>query len=87
MWRARDVLRKAEGDNGERSPLHLPPSAFEKLVILDGFTDFTRTQHEIIEILARRAETMFITLPLEQEPQRADLFAKPLKTLSLSATT
>ena len=26
-----------------------PPSAFPSLVVLDGFTDFTRTQHEIIE--------------------------------------
>jgi ATP-dependent helicase/nuclease subunit B len=51
------------------------------LVVADGFTDFTRTQHEILEILARRAEEMFVTLPLEAAPRRDDLFAKPLKTL------
>ncbi len=51
------------------------------LVVADGFTDFTRTQHEILEILARRCEEMFVTLPLEAEPRRNDLFAKPLKTL------
>ncbi|MFZ1935805.1 MAG: PD-(D/E)XK nuclease family protein, partial [Thermoguttaceae bacterium] len=56
-----------------------PPSPL--LIVADGFTDFTRTQHEILEILAGRAEEMFVTLPLEAEPRREDLFAKPLKTL------
>ena len=73
FWSARDELRKAEGE-GVLSPL---PS----LVVADGFTDFTRTQHEILDSLAARAEEMFISLPIEGEPRRADLFAKPLKTL------
>ena len=62
----------------------LPPSSFPllDLVVIDGFTDFTRTQHEIIELLAGRAETAIITLPLEPEPRRTDLFAKPLRTLA-----
>ena len=59
------------------SPLLSPPA----LLVADGFTDFTRTQHEILEILAGRADEMFVTLPLEAEPRRDDLFAKPLKTL------
>ncbi len=59
------------------SPLLSPPA----LLVADGFTDFTRTQHEILEILAGRVEEMFVTLPLEAEPRRGDLFAKPLKTL------
>ncbi|MCX5655368.1 MAG: hypothetical protein NTY65_12035, partial [Planctomycetota bacterium] len=53
-----------------------------QLAIADGFTDFTRTQHEILQILAKRAEEMIVTLPLEAEPRRADLFAKALKTLA-----
>ena len=53
-----------------------------QLAIADGFTDFTRTQHEILQILASRAEEMIVTLPLEAEPRRANLFAKPLKTLA-----
>ena len=93
FWSARDVLQKAEGGRRKAdevpsmdvpvssSPFPLPPSPF-RLVVLDGFTDFTRTQHEIIEILARRAETTIVALPLEHEPRRADLFAKPLKTLA-----
>jgi ATP-dependent helicase/DNAse subunit B len=87
FWSARDVLQKAESrkpkveQNGETSAFRVPLSAFFRLVVLDGFTDFTRTQHEIIEILAGRAETI-VALPLEPEPRRADLFAKPLKTLA-----
>jgi len=52
-----------------------------RLVVADGFTDFTRTQHEILEILAAGAEQVLITLPLEGEPRRADLLSKPLRTL------
>ena len=54
-----------------------------ELVVVDGFTDFTRTQHEMLQILARDAEQFFVSLPLEAEPCRADLFAKPLVTLSI----
>ena len=71
FWSARDRL-----DQRQRRP-------FErlKLVVADGFTDFTRTQHEILDILAGWVEEVSITLPLEAEPRRAELFAKPLKTL------
>jgi ATP-dependent helicase/nuclease subunit B len=76
------TARKLAG--GDASPIH--PSSFIlhplQLVVIDGFTDFTRTQHEIIEILAAGSTEMIITLPLESEPRRNDLFAKPLKTLA-----
>jgi len=71
FWSARALMR-----NGQRRPWERL-----KLVVADGFTDFTRTQHEIIEILAERVEEIFVTLPLEAEPRRSDLLAKPLKTL------
>ena len=45
FWSARDLLQKAEG--GRRTA---------ELVIADGFTDFTRTQHEILEILAQSSQ-------------------------------
>ncbi|MHC4179655.1 MAG: PD-(D/E)XK nuclease family protein, partial [Planctomycetota bacterium] len=72
FWSARDRL-----DRGQRRP-------FERLrlVVADGFTDFTRTQHEILEILAGWVEELWITLPLEAEPRRDELFAKPLTTLA-----
>ncbi|MEX0585096.1 MAG: hypothetical protein WD176_00535, partial [Pirellulales bacterium] len=67
------------------------------LLIADGFTDFTRTQHEIIRLLAGRAKQLFITLPADAAPGaqrtgrlsdqsnaygRADLFAKTTATLA-----
>ena len=51
-----------------------------RLVVADGFADFTRTQHEILDILAWRAEEIFISLPLEAD--RTELFDKPLRTLA-----
>jgi ATP-dependent helicase/DNAse subunit B len=72
FWVARNWLNQ-----GQRRP-------FEnlQLVVVDGFSDFTRTQHEILEILAGRVDAVFISLTLESKPCRADLFAKPLKTLA-----
>jgi ATP-dependent helicase/nuclease subunit B len=84
FWSARDWLSrglvpygtgtgKASGTPGD---WHRP-----RLVVADGFTDFTRTQQEILEILAQRSQQLWITLPLESGTQRRDLFAKPLHTL------
>ena len=95
LQKAEGGRRRAEGgeDISDRLPtvhcplptspsaLRLPPSAFPKLVVIDGFADFTRTQHEIIEILAKKAAEIIVTLPLEPEPRRTDLFAKSLGTL------
>ena len=53
-----------------------------RLVVADGFTDFTRTQHEILQILAGRTDELTVTLPLEPEPRRRDLFAKSTATLA-----
>ena len=52
--------------------------AFERLdlVVLDGFSDFTHTQHEILRLLANRARQFVVSLPLEDPPARGDLFAK-----------
>jgi ATP-dependent helicase/nuclease subunit B len=69
FWSARDWLGR------------LMPVGQTSMVVADGFTDFTRTQHEILEILARRADRMLVALPLESGSQRTDLFGKPLKTL------
>lgn len=71
FWSARDILRKGA-----------PGTWPSPLVVVDGFTDFTRTQHEILQILARDAERTFISLTLEPEPRRTDLFDKPLRTLA-----
>jgi len=72
FWAARARLRE-----GQRRPFeHL------KMVVADGFADFTRTQHEVLEILAERTESLWVSLPLEEPLERRDLFAKPLDTLT-----
>jgi ATP-dependent helicase/nuclease subunit B len=90
FWSARDELARGEGretrgEGNAESESSLHPSSFIlhslRLVVIDGFADFTRTQHEIIELLAKRAAETIVTLPLEPEPRRGDLFAKSLKTL------
>jgi len=80
LWSARDWL----GKPWPQAPAAVRMRFWERLrlVVADGFTDFTRTQHEILELLAARAEQMLISLPLEAEPRRADLFSKPLRTLA-----
>lgn len=72
-WIARQLLRE-----GARRPYDRL-----ELVIVDGFSDFTRTQHEILEILASRVQELIVTLPLEEEPVREDLFGRSLTTLEL----
>ncbi len=72
-WAARDVL--AKGDCRRFAKLDL--------VVVDGFTDFTRTQHEILCLLADRSERLFISLPTGavEDGARTDLFAKTTATL------
>ncbi|MEE9603119.1 MAG: 3'-5' exonuclease, partial [Thermoguttaceae bacterium] len=72
LWSVRDRLQKEQPH----------PLRNLRRVVVDGFTDFTRTQHEILQILSDRVEQLQITLPLEPEPRREDLFAKPLNTLA-----
>lgn len=72
FWAARARLRE-----GQRRPFeHL------RMVVADGFADFTRTQHEVLEILAERTDELWVSLPLEEPLVRRDLFAKPLDTLA-----
>jgi ATP-dependent helicase/nuclease subunit B len=70
IWLARAQLR-----DGQQAP-------FPELEILvaDGFSDFTRTEHEILELLAQRSEWSLITLPDEAGDERSDLFAKARRT-------
>ena len=71
FWSARALLRDGQ----------IAPFEDLRLVVADGFSDFTRTQHEILEVLGKRVDELLITLPLETAPRRDDLFAKPLSTL------
>ncbi|MBN1396063.1 MAG: exodeoxyribonuclease V subunit gamma [Pirellulales bacterium] len=79
LWSARDELSKVATD---QNPLPSLLSLLPSIVVADGFTDFTSTQYEILDSLAVQAEEMYVSLPLEAEPRRGDLFSKPLKTLA-----
>lgn len=48
-----------------------------KMVVVDGFTDFTSTQYEMLNMLASHAESMLVVLPTDDADVRRDLFAKP----------
>mgnify|MGYP005833254807 CR=1 FL=1 len=78
FWLARDHLDRCRRDGAPW------PRPWDRLraVAIDGFADFTRTQHEIIELLADRVEEVWITLPLEPGDDRGDLFGKPRATLA-----
>ncbi len=65
-WSARDLLRRQ-------------PRRFE-FVVADGFSDFTRTEHDMLQTLAEQSAQTWISLPLEEEPGREDLFHKVLGT-------
>lgn len=74
FWQARDVLR-----SGARRP-------FEKLrlIVVDGFADFTTTQLQVLRELAAGAEggQVLITLCLESDPgRRPELFHVTHSTL------
>jgi ATP-dependent helicase/DNAse subunit B len=70
FWYARDLLGR-----GVRRP-------FEgvRAVFVDGFTDFTRTQHEILQALAGWVEEMWLTLPDEEGEGRGELFTRSRAT-------
>jgi ATP-dependent helicase/DNAse subunit B len=51
------------------------------VVFVDGFTDFTRAQLDLLAVLADRVQEIWLTLPDEQGEERAELFARPRLTL------
>jgi ATP-dependent helicase/nuclease subunit B len=69
--RAGDLLRE-----GLRQPF-----AEVRAMFVDGFGDFTRPQHDILELLSEWVEELWIVLPDEESGQRADLFARPRATM------
>ena len=71
FWSARALLRDGQ----------LPPFQRLRHVFVDGFTDFTRTEHEMLEILAGRVDSLTISLPLRSGDRRPQLFSKSTKTV------
>ncbi|MFP4433744.1 MAG: PD-(D/E)XK nuclease family protein [Phycisphaerae bacterium] len=68
-WLARDVL----AGEAETSPDAIGLGGVDWL-LLDGFTDFTPTQLEIISLLASRVSKTVLTLPLDANDSRGRLW-------------
>ncbi len=68
--RAADLLRR-----GLRQPF-----GEVRTVFADGFGDFTRPQHDILDLLGEWVEDLWIALPGEENGDRPDLFARPRAT-------
>ncbi|MFQ6098319.1 MAG: PD-(D/E)XK nuclease family protein, partial [Armatimonadota bacterium] len=71
FWWARDLLRDGKSDflSGLR------------LVLVDGFSDFTTTQMQVLALVSGLADETVITLPMEKDQARAELFDAPRATL------
>jgi len=64
MWLARDRL--AEAVDGETQG-DLPGLESVRCVVVDGFTDFTPTQLEMLDLISRCDRRVVITLPLDDD--------------------
>ncbi len=56
-----------------RDALAANPEQFKdlQLVVVDGFTDFTRTQHDLLRLLAERGKELLVSLPDDGRPDDA----------------
>jgi ATP-dependent helicase/DNAse subunit B len=70
FWYARDLLAR-----GLRRPF-----GAVRAVFVDGFTTFTRTQHDILAALCQWIEELWLTLPDEPGDERGELFTGPRTT-------
>jgi ATP-dependent helicase/nuclease subunit B len=66
FWTARTLMNRG----------HRGPYRDLTLAVIDGFSDFTRTQYEMLGTLAKWAPRVLITLPQDAADSRQDLFAK-----------
>ncbi len=69
FWEARDLLRA-----GQRRPLERA-----SLLLVDGFSEFTTTQIEVLQLLCEGVQRCVVTLSIEPEG-RPQLFAVPRRT-------
>ncbi|QDT65008.1 PD-(D/E)XK nuclease family protein [Calycomorphotria hydatis] len=70
FWSARDFLNAG----------HREPFANLQTVFVDGFSDFTKTQIEILSLLANFVGEVKITLPGEESNEHPELFLKSKMT-------
>lgn len=71
LWVAKQAIQQ-----GQWTPLQRL-----RVVVADGFCDFGGSQHDILEQFALVCDTLVVTLPLEQDSPRPDLWTTPAATL------
>jgi ATP-dependent helicase/DNAse subunit B len=76
FWSARTLLAEGCRDSIKRL----------ELVVVDGFTDLTRPQHEMLQSLAEEVDEIVVSVPVDFEepggcPVRRDLFSKSIGML------
>lgn len=71
FWLARNHLA-----DGRKEPFETV-----ELLVVDGFADFTRTQHEILGLLTRWIPRALVSLPCEAPMTRPELFDKTRSTI------
>ena len=71
LWVAKQAIQQ-----GQWTPLERL-----RVVVADGFSDFSGSQHDILEQFVRVCDTLVVTLPLEQGSPRPDLWTTPAATL------
>jgi len=72
FWYARDLISRGQ----------LRPFEAVRAVFVDGFSDFTRTQQEILEALSGRVDELWLALVNERGDERAELFTRTRATLA-----
>jgi ATP-dependent helicase/DNAse subunit B len=71
VWYARELLA-----HGQCRPFESVRALF-----LDGFTEFTPSQHEMLALLSRQVEELWLALPGESPDERGELFSRSRRTL------
>jgi len=72
LWAARDRLQR-----NQRRPFDAL-----QLVVVDGFSDLSRTQQEIVDVLVERVAEVYVSVTDDADDARAELFRRPRKTLA-----
>jgi ATP-dependent helicase/DNAse subunit B len=72
LWAARDRLQRGQSRPLERL----------RFVVVDGFSDLSRTQQEIADLLAARVDEVYVSITDDADDERAELFRRPRKTLT-----
>ncbi len=86
FWAARTELRETELRETELRKGSTNASSEISLLVVDGFSDFTSSQYDILKLLAGKSSEMLVSLTLDlgslETGGRSLLFSKPKNTLA-----